>query len=191
MFKIRILLLPLIVIVFSGCGDESQTPRPLADQPTKTEPSMEPVTMNDSSKSDQPAGKVELNAAEWKKRLTPEQYHVMREKGTEQPFVNAFDDHFEPGTYACAGCGQELFRSEAKFNSGCGWPAFYAARAGDRVTLTPDYSLNMTRTEVTCSRCGAHLGHIFDDAPQTPTGQRYCINSVSLKFIPDPPTGKK
>ena len=108
---------------------------------------------------------------------------VLRE-GTERPFVNEYDKHFPPGTYACAGCGQELFSSEAKFNSGCGWPAFYAAKAGDRVELTPEYGHGMVRTEVTCARCGSHLGHIFDDAPQTPTGQRYCINSVSLKFIP-------
>ena len=105
-------------------------------------------------------------------------------KGTERPFRNKYDDHFEPGTYACAACGQELFASDAKFNSGCGWPAFYAAAAGDRVKLTPDFSLGMVRTEVTCARCDSHLGHIFNDAPQTPTGQRYCINSVSLKFIP-------
>ncbi len=125
---------------------------------------------------------------EWKKLLTPEQYHVLREKGTERPFQNEFDHHFEPGKYVCAACGQELFASDAKFNSGCGWPAFYAAQAGDRVQLTVDSSLGMVRTEVTCSRCDSHLGHIFEDAPQTPTGQRYCINSVSLKFIPDAKT---
>ncbi len=122
--------------------------------------------------------------AEWREILTPEQYHVLREKGTERPYTNEYDHHFEEGVYACAACGQELFGSDTKFNSGCGWPAFYAAQAGDRVTLTPDRSLGMVRTEVTCTRCGSHLGHIFDDAPQTPTGQRYCINSVSLKFIP-------
>ncbi len=121
---------------------------------------------------------------EWKQRLTPEQYHVLREKGTERPFTNKYDHHFEPGTYSCAACGQELFAAETKFNSGCGWPAFYAAKAEDRVTLTRDVSHGMVRTEVTCSRCGSHLGHIFDDAPQTPTGQRYCINSVSLVFTP-------
>lgn len=121
---------------------------------------------------------------EWREILTPEQYYVLREKGTERPFVNEYDHHFEPGSYACAACGQVLFDSDTKFNSGCGWPAFYAAKAGDRVKLHDDFSHGMVRTEVTCARCDSHLGHIFDDAPQTPTGQRYCINSVSLKFIP-------
>ena len=130
--------------------------------------------------------KIVRSDQQWKELLSPEQYYVLREKGTEPAFSNEFDKHFEPGTYACAACGQELFRSETKFNSGCGWPAFYAAQAGDRVQLTPDLSHGMTRTEVTCARCGSHLGHVFDEAPQTPTGQRYCINSVSLTFTPDP-----
>jgi peptide-methionine (R)-S-oxide reductase len=136
------------------------------------------------------SGEIVRSEVEWKKILTPEQYRVLREKGTERPFQNEFDHHFEPGTYACAACGRELFSSQAKFDSGCGWPAFYAAAAGDRVTLTSDHTHGMVRTEVTCARCGSHLGHIFDDAPQTPTGQRYCINSVSLKFIPAAPPQK-
>jgi peptide-methionine (R)-S-oxide reductase len=121
---------------------------------------------------------------EWKKILTPVQFHVLREKGTERAFTGEYDHHFEKGAYACAACGLELFESDTKFNSGCGWPAFYAAKAGDRVKLTHDTSFGMDRTEVTCARCGGHLGHIFNDAPSTPTGQRYCINSVSIKFIP-------
>ena len=129
-------------------------------------------------------GKVVHTEEEWKRLLTPEQYEVLRGKGTERPFENKYDEHFAAGTYSCAACGQELFASEAKFNSGCGWPAFYAAKAEDRVILTPDRSHGLIRTEVTCARCDSHLGHIFDDAPLTPTGQRYCINSVSLKFIP-------
>jgi len=128
--------------------------------------------------------KIERTDAEWRGLLTPEQYHVLREKGTERPFINKYDEHFEPGVYSCAACGQELFESDAKFHSGCGWPAFYAAKAEDRVNLHRDTSHGMVRTEVTCACCGSHLGHIFDDAPQTPTGQRYCINSVSLAFEP-------
>jgi peptide-methionine (R)-S-oxide reductase len=122
--------------------------------------------------------------AEWKKILTPEQYAVLREKSTDRPFTGQYDEFFEPGSYSCAACGQELFSSDTKFNSGCGWPAFYAAKAGDRVKLIHDHTFGMERTEVVCSRCGSHLGHIFDDAPQTPTGQRFCINSTSLKFTP-------
>jgi len=127
---------------------------------------------------------IERSEEEWRELLTPQQFYVLRAKGTEAPFRNEFDEHFEPGTYSCAACGQELFESEAKFDSGCGWPAFYAAKAGDRVKLHEDKSHGMVRVEVTCSACGSHLGHVFNDAPSTPTGQRYCINSVSLKFEP-------
>lgn len=148
-----------------------------------------PITLaQEVSVESQPAGvtppKVVRSEEEWRKLLSPEAFRVLREKGTERPFTNKYDKHFELGEYACAGCGQVLFESQTKFNSGCGWPAFYAAKAEDRVKLTPDFSFAMNRTEVTCTKCGSHLGHIFDDAPQTPTGQRYCINSVSLKFVP-------
>lgn len=122
---------------------------------------------------------------QWRQVLSPAQYQVLREKGTERAFTGQYTDETRPGTYYCAACGQELFHAITKFHSGCGWPSFYAAAAGDRVKLTPDDSHGMARTEVTCSRCGSHLGHVFDDAPDQPTGQRYCINSVSLKFAPD------
>lgn len=128
--------------------------------------------------------KVTRTEEEWRKILTPEQYQVLREKGTERAFTGKYDQIFSKGTYLCAACGNPLFSSETKFNSGCGWPAFYLALAGDRVKLQKDTSHGMVRTEVLCARCGSHLGHVFDDAPDQPTGQRYCINSVALKFVP-------
>ena len=135
--------------------------------------------------------KVVRTEKEWRKILTRQQFKVLRSKGTEPAFRNKYDKHFDAGTYACAACGQELFASGTKFNSGCGWPAFYTSMAGDRVNLAPDYTMGMVRTEVTCARCDSHLGHVFRDAPRTPTGNRFCINSVSLKFIPAESKDKK
>jgi peptide-methionine (R)-S-oxide reductase len=125
--------------------------------------------------------KIEKTDAEWRTELSPEQYRVLRQKDTEAPFSGEYDHVFEPGTYHCAGCGALLFESDAKYDSGCGWPAFYAAAGEDAIDEETDVSHGMIRTEVLCARCGGHLGHVFPDGPH-PTGIRYCINSAALRL---------
>ena len=134
--------------------------------------------------SEQEAVDQTASEEEWKARLTPEQFEVLRAHGTERAFTGEYHDLKTPGTYECAGCGQTLFHSDAKFDSGTGWPSFYEAVDADHVVTHEDTSHGMKRTEVVCGKCAGHLGHIFEDGPQ-PTGLRYCINSVSLSLKPD------
>ncbi|MDW8409897.1 MAG: peptide-methionine (R)-S-oxide reductase MsrB [Flavobacteriales bacterium] len=124
---------------------------------------------------------IHLSEEEWRRRLNAEQYHILREKGTERPFTGRYYLHNEKGVYCCAGCGLELFTHEMKFHSPCGWPSFDREIPGGRILKKPDYSYGMVRTEILCARCGGHLGHIFEDGP-TETGLRYCVNSLSLAF---------
>jgi peptide-methionine (R)-S-oxide reductase len=129
------------------------------------------------------SNKIQKSDAEWRSELTPAQYHVLREKGTERAFTGEYDHAKQPGEYRCAGCGKVLFRSDEKFDSGSGWPSFYAPAEQEAVETESDRSYGMDRTEVKCSDCGGHLGHVFDDGPR-PTGLRYCINSAALKLDP-------
>lgn len=145
-----------------------------------------------SEKKDPKETKVEenkpsfqLSDEEWKKRLSPEAYKVLRLKGTESPYTNKYDHHFETGSYNCAGCATPLFRSDNKYNSGCGWPAFYDALDKSKILEIKDVSYGMVRVEVVCKNCHGHLGHVFPDGPKDKTGMRYCINSVSIDFVPE------
>jgi len=162
-----VLVIVLSMTFIFGCGTEHKAPQPLAISQAA-----------DSLRQKEETVKAE---EEWKKELTPEQYHVLREKGTEPPFTGKYWDAHERGIYKCAACGQELFTSEAKFESGTGWPSFYEPTRKESVQVREDNSHGMKRIEVVCNRCGSHLGHVFDDGPN-PTGLRYCINSCALDF---------
>jgi peptide-methionine (R)-S-oxide reductase len=129
--------------------------------------------------------KVTKSDQEWRKELTPQQYHILREAGTERPFTGEYVDTEDDGMYICAACGNQLFSSDTKFHSGSGWPSFWDVINQGNIQLRDDNSFGMHRVEINCARCGGHLGHLFEDGPREKTGMRYCINSASLDFIPD------
>ena len=159
-FKLIILL---SAVLFYACTGNSQSQQSKKAQPLDT------------------TEQVNLTEAQWKDRLTPDQYHVLRQKGTDRPFTGKYYLHNEKGVYSCAACGQQLFSSDMKFDSDCGWPSFDKELAGGRIKQIEDNSFGMKRIEIVCAKCGGHLGHLFDDGP-TLTGKRYCINSTSIDF---------
>ncbi len=171
-------------VFFLACGCDN---KPLP-QPDQHETSTGAKDLGDSNMSDKTEKTVRTDA-EWRRALTPAQYRILREKGTEPAFSGKYDEFFAEGAYLCAACGNELFTSESKYNSGCGWPAFSTPAQKDTVEYTEDTSQGMVRTEVTCSRCGGHLGHVFKDGPE-PAGLRYCINSEALDFEESSPPDK-
>ncbi len=153
----------IFILIFAACNGDCQN----NIKKVKTE-----NTMNN---------KIVKTDEDWKKVLSPEQFEVLRNKGTEMPFSGKYYLHKEKGLYVCAACGEELFKSDAKFDAGCGWPSFSDVLDSSKVIYTKDKTLGMIRTEITCAKCGGHLGHVFDDGP-APKGLRYCINSVSIEF---------
>jgi methionine-R-sulfoxide reductase len=164
--------LVMLMLVFSSCGTNNMQQASTNNQTTKNN------TMNTDNHDSTHVTKTE---EEWKNTLSPDQYRVLREKGTEAPYTGKYYLNKEKGVYVCAACGNELFTSDMKFESSCGWPSFDKEIAGGKIKTIIDTSHGMVRTEIVCAKCGSHLGHLFDDGP-TATGERYCVNSISLNF---------
>lgn len=167
----KLFLFSSLSLLFHNCSNKTKT----NNLDNKIENSAMSLTNSNS--------KLPETEEKWKERLTPEEFHILREKGTERPYSGEYYNHNKSGIYVCKGCGTELFKSEAKFDAHCGWPSFYEGIDKSKIKETIDRSHGMIRTEVTCANCGGHLGHVFDDGPQDKTGLRYCINSVSLGFV--------
>lgn len=171
---VRYLLLITLATVFQNCSYSQNKSKSNSIQ-------MDTLKKNNPVYSTSDTSKVALTEDEWKKILPGDVYHIARQKGTERPWTSKYENFFDKGTYYCAACGNALFKSDTKFESGCGWPSFYEPISKSSIIYTPDNTLGMSRTEVQCGRCKAHLGHVFEDGPP-PTGLRYCINGVVLDF---------